>query len=102
LWPVDCPTPAWRPPRHPARIFDAIKRAGPSGIDADNLFDLILAGRGVQRSALRARVWVINDVVSDSGRRIVGTRNAGGRFHLMRRASKGTQKSWVKTGTPRQ
>jgi hypothetical protein len=52
-----------------ARIFDAIQRAGSSGIDADDLF-------------------VINDLISDSGWRIVGTRGTGARFHLAARRTK--------------
>ena len=70
-----------------ARIFDAIQRAGPSGVDADDLFDLILAERGVQRTALKAHVWAINDLISDSGWRIAGTRGTGARFHLVRQAN---------------
>ncbi len=67
-----------------ARIFDAIKRAGPGGIEGDDLFDLILAERGVQRSALKAHVWAINDLISDSGWRIASARGTGARFWLAR------------------
>jgi len=53
-----------------ARIFDVIKRAGPDGIESDDLFAMIFAERNVVRATLRAHIWQINDILSDTGLRI--------------------------------
>lgn len=69
-----------------ARIFDAIARAGPAGIDADDLFALIYGDRRHRsRETLKAHVWQINDALAGSGVSIAGTRGSGRRFTLVRK-----------------
>jgi DNA-binding response OmpR family regulator len=69
-----------------ARIFDAIKRAGPDGISADDLFALVYSARErrASRRTLKAHVWQINDQLADAGQyRIVGVRGNGRSFALV-------------------
>jgi hypothetical protein len=47
-----------------ARIFDAVRRAGRIGIDGDELFALVFAGRDVKRSVLKSHVSQINDALA--------------------------------------
>ena len=67
-----------------ARIYEAVRRAGPAGIDADELFGLIYGGTPASRWTLKAHIWQINDVLQDPGRRILGQRGNGGRYRLAR------------------
>lgn len=67
-----------------ARIYDAVKRAGPDGIAWHDLFALIYGGcvRGsTSRQRLKSHVWQINDLLEDSGWRIGGY---GGTYILRR------------------
>ncbi len=69
------------------RIFDVIERGGASGIDADDLFALIYAERGgVGRTALKAHIWQLNDMLieAEAGVFIEGTRGSGRRYTLKR------------------
>lgn len=68
-----------------ARLLDAVRRAGQGGISGADLFDLIFAERGVKRSALKTNVWVINDLIADSGWRIVSTKGTDAHYWLVRR-----------------
>jgi DNA-binding response OmpR family regulator len=71
-----------------ARIFDAIERAGPGGIDADDLFRLVYSDRDRKagRRTLKAHIWQINDLLEDAGacRVINGVRGQGRAFRLVR------------------
>lgn len=49
-----------------ARIFDIIKRAGPDGIDNNELFEMTLRDRNVQRATLRVHVFQINDLLFET------------------------------------
>lgn len=67
------------------RIIDAIARAGAAGIDADDLFELIYSGeQDVGRSALKAHVWQLNDMLIEAGAGVFiqGTRGGGRRYAL--------------------
>jgi hypothetical protein len=69
-----------------ARIFDAIKRAGHNGIDADDLFKMIFTDARHSRLTLKAHIWQINDVLEDSSDLIIkGTRGTGRRYILQKR-----------------
>jgi hypothetical protein len=59
-----------------ARIFDALKRAGPDGIETEMLFDLIYAGRPTQRTTLKSQIWQLNALLreAETGLRIRGDR----------------------------
>ncbi len=54
-----------------ARIFDIITRAGPDGISASDLFDIVCT-EGQSRETLKSHVWQINDLIEDEGYRIKG------------------------------
>ena len=53
-----------------ARIFDAIRRAGPDGIDGRALIQEL--DLPVSLTTLKAHVWQINDRLTESGYQIVG------------------------------
>jgi hypothetical protein len=53
-----------------ARIFDAIKRAGNTGISADDLWGIAFAGRSRSRETLKAHVWQINDMLAATDWRV--------------------------------
>jgi len=80
------------------RIFNLLKRAGPDGMDANELFWIVygdydgfpqryqgarMAARGKkrQRAALKANIWQLNRQLV--GRRIVGERWQGGWYRLL-------------------
>ena len=52
------------------RIFDAIKRTGPDGIECADLYELIFATRGSSRETMKAHVWQLNELIADEGYRI--------------------------------
>ena len=54
-----------------ARIFDIILRAGPDGISAADLHDVVF-DNGQSRETLRAHIWQISDAIADAGYRIRG------------------------------
>jgi len=64
-----------------ARIFDAVKRAGKGGIDADDLFGLIFTEQH-SRHTLKSHIWQINDLLEDTGTTIHGTMGTGSRYIL--------------------
>ena len=64
-----------------ARIFDVVHRAGPDGIESNDLHAIAFADREVSHETLKAHVWQINDLITDVGHRIVG---GGGRYRLVR------------------
>jgi hypothetical protein len=72
-----------------AAIFDAIRRAGPDGIDTDILFWLVFGERErpVSRQTLKSHVWQINDAIADTGFRIKGNVGVDHRFTLVKRAA---------------
>lgn len=49
-----------------ARIFDAVDRAGPDGIPADDLHGMVFT-EGQKRATLKTHIWQINDVLIDHG-----------------------------------
>jgi hypothetical protein len=53
-----------------ARIFDAIRRAGPDGIASGAIIEELALP--VSRTTLKAHVWQINERLADSGYQIVG------------------------------
>jgi DNA-binding winged helix-turn-helix (wHTH) protein len=55
-----------RLPALKARIFDAVARAGRDGIDGNDLFDLFLKDRGVQRNVLKVHIYQINEFLVDT------------------------------------
>lgn len=55
-----------------ARIFDLIQRGGQDGIDRGDLFELVFGGAGQCRETLKAHIHQINELIEDSGYRIVG------------------------------
>lgn len=55
-----------------ARIFDLVQRAGRDGIDRGDLFSLVFGGTGQCRETLKAHIFQINDLIEDTGYRIVG------------------------------
>ena len=65
-----------------ARVFDAIKRAGPAGIETTDLFDLIFAPRGASRCCMKTHIWQLNEIIADSGHRI--TRRGGTAYRLIK------------------
>jgi hypothetical protein len=71
-----------------ARIIDAVKRAGPDGIDADVLFWLIFSERRVKRLTLKSHVYQINDLLAATEYRIDAVRGGGRRFRLVHRKMK--------------
>jgi hypothetical protein len=60
-----------------ARIFDAIERAGASGIATRDLFDIVFANdtRRHSISTLKAHVWQINARLLGTGLHIYGRRS---------------------------
>jgi hypothetical protein len=64
-----------------ARIFDAVRRAGPDGIAGDAIIREL--GLPVCRTTLKSHVWQINDRLAESGYRIVG--RGGYRLQSMRK-----------------
>jgi hypothetical protein len=53
------------------RIFDAVKRAGPHGIDASDLFNLIYANRPrTSRETLKANIYHLNNSLAATDWRI--------------------------------
>lgn len=64
-----------RMPRVKTRIFDAIRRAGPDGIYGDDLFDLCLRARNVQRETLKAHIYQLNELLVET--KFVIRRHAG-------------------------
>lgn len=54
-----------------ARIFDIVKRAGPDGIMASDLYDMLYTD-GESRHSLRSHIWQINTMIYDEGYRIEG------------------------------
>jgi DNA-binding winged helix-turn-helix (wHTH) protein len=67
------------------RIFDALTRAGPDGIDADELFAMVFSGRAVLRTVLKSHVSQINDLLVETDFRIVGVRGQGRWYTLVHR-----------------
>ena len=53
-----------------ARIFDAIRRAGPAGIGGDAIIQEL--GLPVSQTTIKAHVWQINDRLAETGYRIDG------------------------------
>lgn len=53
-----------------ARIYDAIKQAGSSGIDRDELFDMVMRARGVKRETLKSHISQINDLLAGTNYQI--------------------------------
>jgi len=62
-----------------ARIFDAIRRAGPDGIGGDVIIHEL--GLPVSRTTLKAHVWQINARLAENGYKIVGY----GGYRLLKR-----------------
>ena len=62
-----------------ARIFDAIRRAGPDGIGGDAIIQEL--GLPVSRTTLKAHVWQINTRLAENGYKIVGY----GGYRLLKR-----------------
>ncbi len=80
-----------------ARIFDAIKRGGPAGIEADELFALVLQDRGVKREDLKTHVAQINQRLLLSDTKIVSDGRRYGSYWLEKRRTDdaATQRSSV-------
>jgi hypothetical protein len=70
------------------RILDAIERAGPGGIAARDLFDVVFANdlRTHSINTLKAHVFQINQALLGTGLHIYG-RQGGWRLHIAETAS---------------
>lgn len=68
-----------------ALIFDIVKNAGDDGIEWDDLFRMIWKDHPnpLQRKCLKAHIWQINDLLEDSGLRIVGQKYYGCVYRLV-------------------
>ena len=56
-----------------ARIFDLIQRGGRNGIDKRDIFDIAFDDQPKAKLAtLKTHIWQINELIADSGYRIVG------------------------------
>jgi hypothetical protein len=52
------------------RIVDVVRRAGPDGIDADDLHAIAFSDRERSRETLKAHIWQINDALAETDFRI--------------------------------
>jgi DNA-binding winged helix-turn-helix (wHTH) protein len=61
------------------KIIDTIKRAGPDGIDSDDLFEIVYSGRSASREAMKGYIRLINHQLRGiSSTRIVNSLPRGG------------------------
>lgn len=55
-----------------ARLFDAIKAAGDVGISTNELLFKVYEGERLpQRSVIKSHIWQINEILEDTGLKIV-------------------------------
>lgn len=67
-----------------AMIFDIIKHAGNNGIEWGDLFEMVWKDQPThRRKALKAHIWQINDLIEDSGWKIVGRQYYGCVYRLI-------------------
>ena len=66
-----------------ASIYDAVRNAGPIGVNGDALFERTLAPRGCSRLTLKSHVHQMNRKLDRIGRRIVCSRGRDPRYYLV-------------------